>query len=75
MKGFPARVADRLREAGERPRTPLRFTKTAEPRVERIYARPFVGPGKGPFHAPRSRCSARTGLSAALSIGRLPRRA
>lgn len=38
---------------GKGTRTPLRFTKTGEPRLEKVYARHFVWPGKGPFHAPR----------------------
>ena len=38
---------------GKGPRTPLRFTKTGETRLEKIYARHFVWPGKGPFHPPR----------------------
>ncbi len=38
---------------GKGPRTQLRFTKTAEPRLEKVYARHFVWPGKGPFHMPR----------------------
>lgn len=38
---------------GKGPRTQLRFTKTGEPRLEEIYSRHFVWPGKGPFHAPR----------------------
>lgn len=32
---------------------PLRFTKTGNPRIEAIYARPYVWPGRGPFHLPR----------------------
>lgn len=42
---------------GEGGRPSLRFTKTGEPRLEKIYARHFVWPGKGPFHPPRSRDS------------------
>ena len=34
---------------GKGPRTPLRFTKTGDPRLEKVYARHFVWPGKGPF--------------------------
>jgi hypothetical protein len=34
-------------------RGPLRFTKTGEVKLEKIYARHFVWPGKGPFHMPR----------------------
>ncbi len=41
--------------AGQGPRTPLRFTKTGEPKLEKIYARHFVWPGKIPFHPPRER--------------------
>ena len=37
---------------GKGPRVPLRFTKTGEERLEKIYARHFVWPGKGPFHPP-----------------------
>jgi hypothetical protein len=40
---------------GSGPRTPLRFTKTCEPRLEKVYARHFVWPGKGPFHPPREK--------------------
>jgi hypothetical protein len=40
---------------GKGPRAPLRFTKTGEDRLEKIYARHFVWPGKGPFHAPLER--------------------
>jgi hypothetical protein len=36
-------------------RVPLRFTKTSEPRLEKVYARHFVWPGKGPFHPPAPR--------------------
>jgi hypothetical protein len=35
--------------------TPLRFTKTREPRLEKLYARHFTWPGKGPFHPPRAK--------------------
>lgn len=38
---------------GKGPRVPLRFTKTGEARLEKVYARHFVWPGKGPFHPPR----------------------
>jgi hypothetical protein len=38
---------------GKRPRTPLCFTKTGDQRLEKVYARHFVWPGKGPFHPPR----------------------
>ncbi|MBI3206387.1 MAG: hypothetical protein HYZ29_32925 [Myxococcales bacterium] len=43
---------------GKGERTPLRFTKTGEARLEKIYARHFVWPGKGPFHPPRERSDA-----------------
>jgi hypothetical protein len=33
--------------------TPYRFTKTGEQRLQRICARHFVWPAKGPFHPPR----------------------
>lgn len=38
---------------GKGPRTRLRFTKTGENRLEEVYARHFVWPGKEPFHPPR----------------------
>ncbi len=38
---------------GKGARTALRFTKTGEERLEKVYARRFVWPGKGPFHPPR----------------------
>lgn len=34
---------------GKGKRTPLRFTKTGDATLERIYGRHFVWPGKGPF--------------------------
>ena len=37
---------------GKGPKQRLRFTKTGEPNLEEAYARHFVWPGKGPFHAP-----------------------
>jgi hypothetical protein len=40
---------------GKGARTPLRFTKTAEMRLEKIYARHFVWPGEDPFHPPREK--------------------
>jgi hypothetical protein len=40
---------------GKGRRTPLRFTKTGDAALERVYARHFVWPGKGPFHPPRAR--------------------
>jgi hypothetical protein len=42
---------------GKGRRTPLRFTKTGKKRLEEIYARHFVWPGKGLFHLPRERSS------------------
>lgn len=38
---------------GKGPRAPLRFTKTGEPRLETLYSKHFVWPGKIPFHLPR----------------------
>jgi hypothetical protein len=43
---------------GKGPRRPLRFTKTGEAKLERVYSRHFVWPGKGPFHPPREAASA-----------------
>lgn len=40
---------------GKGRRTPLRFTKTGDAVLERVYARHFVWPGKGPFHLPLPR--------------------
>jgi hypothetical protein len=40
---------------GKGPRTPLRFTKTGEERLEQIYARHFVWPGKSPVHPPNEK--------------------
>jgi len=37
---------------GKGPKQRLRFTKTADPRIEEAYARHFVWPGTGPFHPP-----------------------
>jgi len=37
---------------GKGPKQRLLFTKTGDPRLEKAYARHFVWPGKGPFHAP-----------------------
>lgn len=37
---------------GKGPKQRLRFTKTGEPKIEEVYARHFVWPGKGPFHPP-----------------------
>jgi hypothetical protein len=42
---------------GRKPAVSLRFTKTGEARLEKIYARHFVWPGKIPFHPPRPRAS------------------
>lgn len=36
------------------PRTPLRFTKTREPRLEKVYARHFVWRGNSPFPLERA---------------------
>ncbi len=43
---------------GKGRRTPLRFTKTGEERLEKVYARHFVWPGKGPFHPPGEKSDA-----------------
>lgn len=43
---------------GKGARTRLRFTKTGEERLEQVYARHFVWPGKGPFHPPREKSDA-----------------
>ena len=40
---------DRVREMGQGRRTPLRFTKTREARIEEVYARHFVWPGRDRF--------------------------
>jgi hypothetical protein len=45
---------------GKGPKQRLRFTKTGDPKLEEVYARHFVWPGKGPFHPPVTR---RTGHS------------
>lgn len=37
---------------GKGPKQRVRFTKTGDPQLEEAYARHFVWPGKGPFHAP-----------------------
>lgn len=42
-------------------RIPLRFSKTGDAGVERVYARHFVWPGKGPFHPPHQRDDADDG--------------
>jgi hypothetical protein len=46
---------------GKGRRTPLRFTKTGDAGLERVYARHFVWPGKGPFHPPRAYDAASSG--------------
>ena len=33
----------------------LRFTKTGDAKLEKIYATHFIWPGKGPFHTPASK--------------------
>ncbi|MGA2451246.1 MAG: hypothetical protein ABTD50_21515 [Polyangiaceae bacterium] len=43
---------------GKGPRTALRFTKTGEERLEKIYARHFVWPGERAFHPPREKSDA-----------------
>jgi hypothetical protein len=40
---------------GQGRRTPLRFTKTGDAALERMYARHFVWPGKAAFHPPHQR--------------------
>lgn len=40
---------------GKGPKQRLRFTRTADPKLEEAYMRHFVWPGKGPFHLPVSR--------------------
>jgi hypothetical protein len=37
---------------GKGPKQGLRFTKTGEQKLEKVYATHFVWPGKGPFHPP-----------------------
>lgn len=44
---------------GKGPKQRLRFTKTADPKLEEAYARHFVWPGKGPVRRPRSRVNGR----------------
>jgi hypothetical protein len=46
---------------GKGRRIPLRFSKTGDAGVERVYARHFVWPGKGPFHPPHQRDDADDG--------------
>jgi hypothetical protein len=43
---------------GKGPRMPLRFTKTGEERLEKIYARHFAWPGRGPLQPPREKSDA-----------------
>lgn|GEM_PF-2351816 len=43
---------------GKGARAPLRFTRTGEERLEKVYARHFVWPGKGPFHPPHEKSDA-----------------
>jgi hypothetical protein len=45
---------------GKGPRSPLRFTKTGEARLEHVYARHFVWPGKGHFPLPNEMSSKAT---------------
>ena len=40
---------------GKGPKQRLRFTKTGEPKLEKVYATHFVWPGKGPFHPPAAK--------------------
>ena len=40
---------------GKGPRQRLRFTKSGEPKLEKVYATHFVWPGKRPFHAPSAK--------------------
>ncbi len=37
---------------GKGPKQRLRFTKTGDVNLEKVYATQFVWPGKGPFHPP-----------------------
>lgn len=39
-------------------RTPLRFTKTGQEQLEKLYARHFIWPGKGSFHPPGEKSDA-----------------
>ncbi len=43
-----------VRDGGQGP-SAAEFTKTGDVGMERIHARHFVGPGKGPFHPPGPR--------------------
>jgi len=38
--------------SGKGPKQRLRFTKTGEQKLEKVYATHLVWPGKGPFHPP-----------------------
>jgi hypothetical protein len=40
---------------GNGPKQRLRFTKTGDPKLEKVYATHFVWPGKGPFHPPAAK--------------------
>lgn len=40
---------------GKGPKQRLRFTKTGDPKLEEVYARHFVWPGKGSLHPPASK--------------------
>jgi hypothetical protein len=42
---------------GQGPKQRLRFTKSGDKKLEEAYSLHFVWPGKGPFRAPRSRCT------------------
>ena len=53
----PCSTASTRRGKGPKPRP--RFTKTGDPKLEEAYATHFVWPGKGPFHRPASKESAR----------------
>ena len=44
---------------GKGPKQRLRFTKTGDPKLEEAYATHFVWPGKGAFHPPVPKESAR----------------
>ena len=44
---------------GKGPKQRLRFTKTNEPKLERVYATHFIWPGKRPFHPPVKNPAAR----------------
>ena len=41
--------------SGKGPKQRLRFTKSGEPKREKVYATHFVWPGKGPFHPPAAK--------------------